>query len=267
MRPRLLDLFCGAGGVAKGYHDAGFDVVGVDNRPQPRYPYDFHLGDALDVLRRLLDPLQGIQGQPNGVGMASGYYLDDFAAIHASPPCQGYSRMRHLPWLKGRTYPMLIDETIALLEQTGKTWVVENVEDAWKHMKGAIFLCGTMFSLKVYRHRLFLSNAWLWQPPHPAHKHVIGAERMLNNRAGPSDDGWISLPSKCGMRRWEKGQMASIAGNSVGAVGGIEAAKAAMGIDWMRRHELAQAIPPAYTEYVGKQLMNALAARVASPPG
>ena len=84
-KPRLLDLFCGAGGAAMGYHRAGFDVVGVDIESQSRYPFEFHQADAMT------------------------YSLDGFDAIHASPPCQGYSRLRHLPWLKDRVYPMLIE--------------------------------------------------------------------------------------------------------------------------------------------------------------
>ena len=140
-------------------------MVGVDHEPQPRYPFAFVQADALEYVAA---------------------HGADFDVIHASPPCQGYSRMRHLPWLKGKTYPMLIDATIDLLEATEKIWVVENVEDAYKHMKGSIMLCGTMFDLKVYRHRIFLSNSFMWQPPHRKHKHTIGSGKYLNDRATPS---------------------------------------------------------------------------------
>jgi len=100
---RLLDLFCGAGGAAKGYYDAGFDeITGVDNRPQPRYPYRFVLGDALEYV--------AAHGR-------------EFDAIHASPPCQGYSALLCLPWLRGRVYPKLIAPLKPLLQATGRPWV------------------------------------------------------------------------------------------------------------------------------------------------
>lgn len=206
-RPLLLDLFCGAGGCSVGYHRAGFDVVGVDNRPMPRYPYEFIQADALDYLER---------------------HYDEFDAIHASPPCQGYSRMRHLPWLKGREYPMMIPATREALDATGVPWVMENVEDA--PMLNGIVLCGATLGLKVYRHRRFESNILLFAPPHKKHRVVIGRGRMLNDRQSANDDGWVSL---------------------VGKGDGAEP----MGIDWMSRDELAQAIPPAYTEFIGRQLL------------
>ncbi len=104
---RLLDLFCGAGGAAVGYHNAGFDeIIGVDIKPQPRYPFEFVQADALEYLAE---------------------HGREFDAIHASPPCQGYSIMHNLPWLRGRDYPLLILPTIEMLEALGKPYVVENV--------------------------------------------------------------------------------------------------------------------------------------------
>lgn len=100
-KPRLLDLFCGAGGAGMGYHLAGFEVVGVDDVAQPHYPFEFHLADAMT------------------------FDLAGFDVIHASPPCQGYSRMRHLPWLAGKTYPLLIDPTRQRLQASGVPWVIE----------------------------------------------------------------------------------------------------------------------------------------------
>ena len=155
---RLLYLFCGAGGAGMGYHRAGFEVTGVDIAPQPRYPFKFIQSDALEYLA------------------AHGAEYD---VIHASPPCQGYSRLRHLPWLKDRVYPMLIDKTRELLDKTGKPWIIENVEDS--PLVG-ITLCGLMFGLNVYRHRKFEMSTFMLQPPHQPHQVVIGSGRMINDR-------------------------------------------------------------------------------------
>jgi DNA (cytosine-5)-methyltransferase 1 len=211
MRPRLLDLFCGAGGCAAGYDRAGFDVTGVDCLNQKRYPFRFVQADALEYVA------------------AHGHEYD---AIHASPPCQGYSRMRHLPWLKGKQYPMLIEATRAALQATGKPYIIENVEGA--PLENAVMLCGTMFGLKVYRHRLFETSFFMLSFPHTTHQEVIGPGRMLNDRERGNANGFISL------------------------IGKDVRGPAAMGIDWMARDELAQAIPPAYTEHLGTQLMQYL---------
>lgn len=159
--PVLLDLFCGAGGAAHGYQKAGFRVVGVDLAPQPHYCGDeFVQADALEYL------------------MEYGHLYD---GIHASPPCQAYSVMRNLPWLKGREYPALILPVKEMLDGLGKPYVIENVMGARKGAKGltkrgleahgleAAWLCGFMFGRPFYRHRLFASN-WLWlAPPHRKH--------------------------------------------------------------------------------------------------
>lgn len=209
VRPRLLDAFCGAGGAGEGYARAGFDVTGVDHLPMPRNPHTFIQADALEYIRD---------------------HGHEYDVIHASPPCQGYSRMRHLPWLKGKTYPLLIDPVRELLHQTGRTWVIENVEDA--PLRSGITLCGAMFGLKVYRHRRFESSSMILAPPHPKHREVIGAGRLLNDRATPNDNGWVTHLGKS-----------------------PTAAAAAMEIDWMAADEIAQAIPPAYTEYIGRQIL------------
>ena len=164
---RLLDLFCGAGGAAWGYHLAGFEEIdGVDLAPQPRYPFNFIQCDALEYLAE---------------------HGAEYDAIHASPPCQGYSIMHNLPWLRGREYPRLIKPVRDLLNEIGRPWVLENVMGArWgcknlvniskqigyditDHGMKANYLCGRMFELPFYRHRLFESN-WLWMAPqHPRH--------------------------------------------------------------------------------------------------
>lgn len=212
---RLLDCFSGAGGAAMGYYRAGFtEIVGVDIVPQPRYPFAFVQGDALEFLATV---------KPG-----------DFDAIHCSPPCQGYSRMRHLPWLKNKVYPMLIGPVRAELERIGGLWVIENVEGA--PLTG-ITLCGVQFGAKMYRHRVFEASVTLEPIPHEPHRKTIGAGRDLRNRTGDSQDGWVTVGGNGGnAARWV-------------------AARAAMGISWMTRDELSQSIPPAFTEYVGKQLL------------
>jgi len=218
---RLLDLFCGAGGAGMGYHRAGFEVTGVDIAPQPRYPFKFIQSDALEYLA------------------AHGAEYD---VIHASPPCQGYSRLRHLPWLKDRVYPMLIDKTRELLDKTGKPWIIENVEDS--PLVG-ITLCGLMFGLNVYRHRKFEMSTFMLQPPHQPHQVVIGSGRMINDRR----KGTLNASSSAGA--WGKQSIITVAGGQFKKTDG----ERAMQIDWMTKAELAQAIPPAYTEWIGKQLL------------
>lgn len=133
----MLDLFCGAGGAAMGYHRAGFQVVGVDINPQPRYPFPFIQADAMEV------PLSG------------------FDAFHASPPCQKYSKaLRHM----AHDQPMLIDAVEERLQGAGVPWVIENVEGAPIPSKPSLFgrygalVCGSTLGLRVYRHRLFLAS-------------------------------------------------------------------------------------------------------------
>lgn len=226
---RLLDLFCGAGGCAVGYSRAGFtEIVGVDSRPQPRYPFTFVQADALEYLAE---------------------HGREFDAIHASPPCQGYSRLRHLPWLKGKDWPLLIEPCRELLDSTGKAWVMENVEDA--PLDGVI-LCGRMFRLPTYRHRRFESSVFLMQPSHGTHRKVIGKGRMLNDRrkAGSLNNG-----SRKGS--WGLSEIVTVAGGQFLKAQG----ERALGIDWMSKSELAQAIPPAFTEFVGRQLLSAIGGR------
>lgn len=204
-KPRLLDAFCGAGGCTRGYQLAGFHVTGVDIEPQPRYVGDaFIQGDALDFIRE--------RGH-------------EFDAIHASPPCQQYSRLRTI---HKREYADLVDPTRDALLATGKPYVIENVPGAPLHP--TIILCGTMFGLKVYRHRLFESSILLFQPPHPRH------EEPTIQRGYSAD--WTGFVTVAG------GQNVPVA-----------LAAAAMGIGWMSGRELSQAIPPAYTEYIGLQLL------------
>jgi DNA (cytosine-5)-methyltransferase 1 len=187
-----------------GYHRAGFEVVGVDLHPQPRYPFEFHRGDALEYLA------------------AHGH---EFDAVHASPPCQRYSAMSVCRPGLAATYPDLVGPTRDALTALGRPWVIENVPGAG--LRPDLVLCGHMFGLPLYRHRVFESSEFLWQPDHP--RHVVPG-----GRAG----------------HWKPGQIVSVSGNC----SPIALARRAMGIDWTNRRELAESIPPAYTEYIGDQL-------------
>ena len=202
---RLLDLFCGAGGAAMGYHRAGFEVVGVDINPQPRFPFEFHQADALE------------------------YPLDGFDVIHASPPCQAHTVLFPKE-LHGKEYahPDLVAPTRQRLRKTQNPYVIENVPNA--PLVNYIVLCGSMFGLKVYRHRLFESNILLLQPCHESHK-----VRTAGKGRTPKDDNTF----------W----------TVTGHLGDLPGASKAMGIDWMIMKELVQSIPPAYTEFIGKQLI------------
>lgn len=219
-RPRLLDLFCGAGGCAAGYARAGFEVHGVDIKAQPRYLLSgaatFTQADALEYL--------AAHGR-------------EFDVIHASPPCQRYSIGTRRWAGRAATHPDLIAPTRDLLMERGRPWIVENVVGA--PLQGPILLCGTMFGLRVFRHRLFESSVFLMTPAHPGHVGSTGAHRGYStSRSGRN--GFLC-----------------IAGHNFE----MQAGAAAMGIDWMVvRRELSQAIPPAYTEYLGRQLYAALAA-------
>ncbi len=219
MRPRLLDLFCGAGGAAMGYHRAGFDVVGVDINPQPRYPFEFWQADAL-------------------VALAKWESVGTFDAIHASPPCQTYSVTRSL---HSAAYPDLVGVTRQLLNFTGLPFVIENVQGA--PLENTVKLCGSSFGLGVRRHRLFESNVMLWNPP-PC-RHELQPEPIDVTGGGPSKG--PRLDGKGGRSR--KPRTVKEAGD-------------AMGIDWMTRAELNEAIPPAYTAWIGGQLIAQLEAVV-----
>jgi DNA (cytosine-5)-methyltransferase 1 len=229
-RPLLLDLFCGAGGCAVGYHRAGFDVVGVDLRPQPRYPFPFIQSGAVQALQALLR-CGGLEDSTGRV-----WTLSDFAAIHASPPCQAFSVGRRIHQ-SGHKHPDLVEPCRQLLDAIGLPWVMENVIGA--PLRDAAVLCGLMFGLKVIRHRQFEASFLLLSPPHP--QHPKGNLTNSNQGYSTGEHGFVC-----------------VAGNNFVR----EAGARAMGIDWMQtRKELAQAIPPAFTEYVGRQLIDILEAQ------
>lgn len=225
-KPVLLDLFCGAGGAARGYQQAGFYVVGVDIKPQPRYAGDeFYQADAMETLSGFVRAFRGY-----GDGVFS------YDAIHASPPCQGYSIMRNLPWLKDREYPLLIDPVRELLNKIGVPYVIENVATAPLH---ANFLCGLMFGLPLFRHRLFETNFYWLAPGHPSHRGLY--IRSSSTLGGRARDMFVK-------RRGEDPGKVSQART-----------KELLGVEWMGpESEFSQAIPPAYTKYIGERLMAVL---------
>lgn len=226
MRPRLLDLFCGAGGCAMGYHRAGFDVVGVDIVEQPRFPFPFVLMDAMDAIQRLNRNHWYIECATED----RAWFGKDFAAIHASPPCQSYSAMNRA--VKGDV-PKLIPAVRHLLEQSGKPWVIENVEGA--DMRGnIIMLCGTMFGVRVRRHRLFECSGLdlVLVPPCECRNGVIRGKLIGHRVAGKVAPGRTKPPYATETDRRD-----------------------AIGVPWMQPREARQAIPPAYTEFIGKQLI------------
>ena len=222
MAPRLLDLFCGAGGAAMGYHRAGFEVVGVDVEPQPHYPFEFIQGDALRMLTSNIPS----------------YRARQFDAIHASPPCQGYAN------LGNDTHPRLIAPVRSLLRMTGLPYVIENIQDAKPFMEAPVVLCGSTFGLHVRRHRLFESSELLMAPGPCRHKEQ-GEIRGYYGKPG-----WLCwTPGAAAIQK--KGRRPLLRGS-------VEKAPDDMGIDWMSWDELREAIPPAYTEFIGKQLLEAL---------
>jgi len=212
MRPRLLDLFCCAGGAAMGYHRAGFEVVGVDIRDQPRYPFQFIRVDVMGLDDR---------------------FMAGFHAIHASPPCQKHSDLAKRNG-NADAWPCHIEEVRKMLGYVGQPYVIENVEGA--PLLNPTMLCGTMFGLRVIRHRLFETNFPLVAPPHGKHPLVYTMDKRKAHYGKLSE--WTSPVQVTG------------GGNCSKA-----AAADAMGMPWATKAELNEAIPPAYTEFIGRQLL------------
>jgi DNA (cytosine-5)-methyltransferase 1 len=224
-KPRLLDLFCCAGGAGMGYHRAGFEVVGVDIEPQPHYPFPFILGDAIDILTRMLT---GEKFQASDRRM---YGWEDFDAAHASPPCQDYTRS-YTPYDHGTAH--LLPDVRKLLMKSGKTWVLENVPGA--PMRADYLLCGCMFKLPRLRRKRIFETSWNGFALLPPCQHPDPIVTVVGHGI-PSGSPYLG---KVDGREYSR------------------LARKAMGIDWMTRDELAQAIPPAYSEFIGKQIMNIL---------
>lgn len=233
---KLLDLFCGAGGAGMGYHQAGFDVTGVDIAKQPRYPFEFIQADALQYL--------------------SDHY-QDFDVIHASPPCQEYSSSRHLRNANAKILgyklnirPKLVDDVREALLKTNKLWVIENVPGS--PLPDAIELCGTMFGKPLLRHRWFASSILLFAPA-PCN-HPSGFYNACGGKIrGYGDFADAKTYTDCrGTIRHREGYP--------GKAAGVQAFE----IDWMTVNEMCESIPPYYTAWVGGQLITALLSNTGS---
>jgi DNA (cytosine-5)-methyltransferase 1 len=221
-RPLLIDAYCCGGAASMGYHRAGFDVIGVDIAPQPDYPFEFHQGDAIEFIKE------------------HGHRAD---VIAGSPPCQHKSRLRHYNDTAERRaayhgkYPNLIPQTREAMVATGKPYVIENVPQA--DLINPIVLCGHMFGLTLYRHRAFESNMRLTAPPEPKPYHPYRCTR--NGYLPTPDRPYMSIHGGKHSRAWQR------------------KAAEVMGAPWLTTIvAVCEAIPPAYTEHIGRQLMEAL---------
>lgn len=224
MKPKLLDLYCCAGGCSAGYSRAGFAVTGIDSKEQPNYPFLFKRADAIKFL------------------LENGHRYD---AIAASPPCQRYSKAATIHGNAG-AHPDLVHATRAALLKIDRPFIMENVKDA--PLLDAITLCGTMFNLRVFRHRIFESSPGL----------VLVAPQHHPKHWGET------APRGAYDRGQGRGGYVCVVGNNFDRALGAKA----MGIDWpMTRKELSQAIPPAYTEFLGKQLLAYITGRNPDPVG
>lgn len=218
-RPLLLDLFCCEGGAAVGYHRAGFDVIGVDLDPQPLYPFPFICAEALAGLDYILK-------------------RRNVAAIHASPPCQRYSDLAKRNG-NADSWPDMVAEVRAALERTGLPYVIENVEGA--PLIDPVRVCGTAFpkQLRVIRHRLFESNMSIEGTPCRPHPLVFTYDKRKAHYGQLDQD--TSFVQVTG------GGNATVANK-----------RDAMGMPWASGHGCNEAIPPAYTEFIGRQLIDQL---------
>ncbi len=203
-----------------GYHCAGFDVIGVDIDVQDNYPFEIVRGDALAIIGNL------------------DCWFPDAVAVHASPPCQAYSTTASL---HTNEYPALIAPVRELLQATGLPYVIENVAGARREMRDPITLCGSSFGLGVRRHRLFEVHGFEVGMVPPC-AHHLQPEPVDVTGTGASRTG-ARLDGKGGNSRKPRN---------------LAHAREVMGIDWMTRPELSEAIPPAYTEWIGARLMAAV---------
>lgn len=235
-QPRLLDACCCAGAASHGYHLAGFEVVGVDIAPQPDYPFEFYQGDAVQFIRD---------------------HGHEFAVIAGSPPCQQHTRLKHYNDTSEKRakydakWVNLIPDCREAMRTTGKPYIIENVEEARAELIDPIKLCGHMFGLKMYRHRLFESNMDLVAPdePKPYHPHLCARNGYLPTEGRP----FMSIHG--GKHSWAWQRRAAIE-MGAGWIGRRDYATGAPAQPSIRT--ICEAIPPAYTEFLGRQLMTQL---------
>ncbi len=263
MKARLLDLFCGGGGATCGYQQAGFHVTGVDIAPQPHYCGDVFLqADALVYLR--------LHGQ-------------EYDVIHASPPCQAYSALKHYTT---KAHPMLIGAVRAALQAKGVPYVIENVVGAPMHFP--LLLCGSMFDLQtpcgaqLRRHRLFESSQWLLSPGECNHgRNTMGVHghefrneaTRYAERQGKTSCIVGAHPHSAAQRKANQRTITvtgstpqqNVERNRIRETFSVKDAQIAMGIDWLGMKELSQAIPPKYTEHIGRQLLHVLTHHTEDP--
>jgi len=228
-RPKLLDAYCGAGAASWGYHLAGFEVAGVDIVAQPDYPFEFYQADAIEFIKE--------RGH-------------EFAVRAASPPCQRNSRLRHYNDTPEKMaayeakFADLIGETRDALLAVGGPYVIENVPEA--DLIDPIVLCGHMLGLKLYRHRKFESNLGLVAPPEPRPYHPCLCTR--NGYLPTAERPFMSIHGGKHSKAWQR------------------AAAEVMGAPWIGQKvnpkagivAICEAIPPAYTEHVGRQILEQL---------
>lgn len=226
MKPLLVDLCCKAGGSSKGYAMAGFEIIGVDKDPQPHYPFKFIQADVLK-----LDLVK---------------FFPDSVIFHASPPCQLYSRGTIGFRKRGYEYPDVLTPLRKKLFMIGKPFILENVIGS--PLRKDLVLCGEMFSLKVIRHRIFEIHGFhVPKIQHIKHRLSICKGTAIMVCSGERPGGWF-----------KKGYYSTIAGHGGGYKNTLADWKEAMQIDWMNKKELSQAIPPAYTEYIGRSIIEQL---------
>lgn len=215
---KLLDLCCGIGGASVGYNRAGFEIVGVDIKPQPDYPFELVVDNILNLTPE---------------------YLQEFDVIHASPPCQHYTKYNNTRKDFKKNYQDILEKTRALLKSSNRPYIIENVVGA--PLIEPIKLCGSMFGLDVQRHRLFESNIELSQPECD---HTIWKPNRFPGGRSIQYGGHARYPCRSTVEvgRWNIP---------------IETQQRAMEIDWSKNLKgISEAIPPSYTKFIGEQIIN-----------